>query len=230
MKRYLVALGWIIHCSVLHTGWGETDPLGRHSKKYFHLFFQGGFWWLVRPGGGIGNGSFATLLPTPRARRHRASHDRRRRRNRPPQRRFRGGSAHPTGSACDRRVSAGRGGCNPPPRRAWERQAPAWRVTGASPSWGSAFPGGGACDHRVSAGRGGCKPPPRRAWERQAPAWRVTGASPSWGSAFPGGGACDRRVSAGRGGCNPPPRRAWERQAPASDILTHPRNLGVFGG
>ena len=45
-----------------------------------------------------------------------------------------------------------------------ERQAPAWRVCGFSPTWGSAFPGGGLCSHcvlRSSAGRGGCKPPPR---------------------------------------------------------------------
>jgi hypothetical protein len=47
----------------------------------------------------------------------------------------------------DRRFPAGRsgkvghGGCNPPPRFRRERQAPAWRVSGYSPSWGSAFPG-----------------------------------------------------------------------------------------
>jgi hypothetical protein len=44
------------------------------------------------------------------------------------------------------RVSAGRGGCKPPPRGrcSRERQAPAWPVCGFSPSWGSALPGGGS--------------------------------------------------------------------------------------
>jgi hypothetical protein len=81
-----------------------------------------------------------------------------------------------------------------------ERQAPAWRVCGFSPSWGSAFPGGGLCQRRVSVsssvGRAWrLQTAATGAWERQAPAWRVCGFSPSWGSAFPGGGLCQRCVS-----------------------------------
>ena len=92
-----------------------------------------------------------------------------------------------------------------------ERQAPAWRVCGFSPTWGSAFRAEASAPTAFSAVRLGGAVANRRHGrrERQAPAWRVCGFSPSWGSAFPGGGLCSHcvlRSSAGRGGCKPPPR------------------------